>query len=364
MENNNYYKYVSNDEFGTVYIVLPNSEKGFNCGYSLFIPTGCNIDTTLLVHCCNTGGYGVTNGTLDSSKRAIHLDEANEAAKISSLGGHLNYGYELKIPVLTPLIPRVQGYDTHFFGSRVYNNDISYLVEDNNKRNKKDKLSDEEIIQIKEQCRDLPNQVACMIMDANKLLLQMGISVDEKVIIEGYSAGSKFASGFTLIHPELVKVCICGGNSGISNLPLAKFNNQKLNYPLGVADVKNFNFGLYSSIPKYYYIGSSDYNDPAKTIGEIIDGMMSPLYEGCYTKEEVTFINTKLGTDVQNRFDNLSMIYSNLGINATFHKFDGNHKTAEGKDNNSEVFRSVCNFINTILNNEKTHESSDLNKVN
>ena len=96
MENNNYYKYVSRDEFGTVYIVLPNTEKGFNCGYSLFIPTGCNIDTTLLVHCCNTGGYGVTDGVLDSSKRAIHLDEANEAAKISSLGGHLNYGYELK----------------------------------------------------------------------------------------------------------------------------------------------------------------------------------------------------------------------------------------------------------------------------
>ena len=26
------------------------------------------------------------------------------------------------------------------------------------------------------------------------------------------------------------------------------------------------------------------------------------------------------------------MIISNLGINATFQKFDGNHKTAEGKD--------------------------------
>ena len=274
MENNNYYKYVSRDEFGTVYIVLPNTEKGFNCGYSLFIPTGCNIDTTLLVHCCNTGGYGVTDGNLDSSKRAIHLDEANEAAKISSLGGHLNYGYELKMPVLTPLIPRVQGYDTHFFGSRVYNNDISNLIEDNNKRDAKDKLSDEEIIQIREQCRDLPNQVACMIMDANKILLQMGISASDKVIIEGYSAGSKFASGFTALHPELVKACICGGNSGIGILPLVEFNNQPLNYPLGVADIKDFNYGLYSSIPKYYYIGNKDDNDPAKASGEVIDGMM------------------------------------------------------------------------------------------
>ena len=78
----------------------------------------------------------------------------------------------------------------------------------------------------------------------------------------------------------------------------------------------------------------------------------------------MTFINTKLGMNVQNRFDNLSWIYSNLGINATFQKFDGNHKTVEGKDNSSEVFRSVCSFINTILNNEKIHESNDMGKVN
>ena len=58
------------------------------------------------------------------------------------------------------------------------------------------------------------------------------------------------------------------------------------------------------------------------------------------------------------------MIISNLGINATFHKFDGNHKTTEGNDNRSEVFRSVCSFINTILNNEKKYESSDFGKVN
>ena len=58
------------------------------------------------------------------------------------------------------------------------------------------------------------------------------------------------------------------------------------------------------------------------------------------------------------------MIISNLSINVTFQKFDGNHKTVEGKDNSSEVFRSVCSFINTILNNEKKYESSDFGKVN
>ena len=58
------------------------------------------------------------------------------------------------------------------------------------------------------------------------------------------------------------------------------------------------------------------------------------------------------------------MIISNLSINGIFQKFEGNHKTVEGNDNRSEVFRSVCSFINTILNNEKMHESNDMGKVN
>lgn len=58
------------------------------------------------------------------------------------------------------------------------------------------------------------------------------------------------------------------------------------------------------------------------------------------------------------------MIISNLGINAIFQKFEGNHKTVEGNDNRSEVFRIVRSFINTILNNEKEYESSDIGIVN
>ena len=58
------------------------------------------------------------------------------------------------------------------------------------------------------------------------------------------------------------------------------------------------------------------------------------------------------------------MIISNLSINGIFQKFEGNHKTVEGNDNRSEVFRIVRSFINAILNNEKMHESNDMGKVN
>lgn len=339
--SNDFYEYINNDKFGKVYIILPN-KKGYNFGYSLFIPNECQIDTTLLVHCTNTGGCGVKDGKLDSSKRAIHLDEAYEASQISSLGGHLQYGFDLKIPVLTPLIPRVQGYYTHFLSSMVYNNDVSDLIQDNNKRPEIEKLSDEEILVIKELCKNLPNQVANMIKDSKDVLSKMGIHIDDKVIIEGYSAGSKFANGFTVLYPELVKACICGGNSGIGVIPITHLNNQILNFPLGVADLKNFNFEVFRSIPQLYYIGDIDDNDPT-------------LYRDCYTNQEAILIN-KLGLNVQDRFDKLKEIYNSYGINAIFQKFNGNHKTVGNPD--GPAYMSIKSFMQDVIKQEKKYDET------
>jgi len=340
--SNDFYEYISSDKYGKVYIILPNQRRGYNFGYSLFIPNECQIDTTLLVHCTNTGGYGVKDGKLDSSRRAVHLDEAYETAKISSLGGHLQYGFDLKIPVLTPLIPRFQGYYTHFLSSMVYNSDVSGLIQDNNERPEIDKLSDEEILEIKELCKNLPEQVANMIKDSKDVLLKMGIHIDDKVIIEGYSAGSKFANGFTVLYPELVKACICGGNSGIGVIPITHLNNQILNFPLGVADLKKFNFDLFRLIPQLYYIGDIDDNDPT-------------LYRDCYTNQETILIN-KLGLNVQDRFDKLKEIYNSYGINAIFEKFNGNHKTVGNPD--GPAYMSIKSFMQDVIKQKKKYDSN------
>ena len=39
---------------GTTYIIPPNPELGYACGYSIFVPKGCEVNTTLLMHSCNT----------------------------------------------------------------------------------------------------------------------------------------------------------------------------------------------------------------------------------------------------------------------------------------------------------------------
>lgn len=240
---------------GTTYIISPNHEKGFLCGYAVFVPKDGETDTTLILHSCNTG-----------NNVPVHLDEANIIARESTYR-HVDYGFwlrvDLRMPILVPLIPRVQCYYTQALGSRVLHNDVSFLIEDQERRDEKDKLSEEEIIQIQEQCRDLPNQVANMIKSAKIFLVSKGITVDDKVIAEGYSAGAKFANGFTILHPELVKACVCGGNTGLGILPLSEYKGQELKYPLGVSDLPNFDKDAFCNVPQLYYMGTEDYNDPA-----------------------------------------------------------------------------------------------------
>lgn len=374
---------------GKIYIVPPNPSLGYNCGFSLFIPKNCQEDTTLLVHSCNTGGHGVTNGKLDKNKTCYHLDEANEAAKLSCINFNSGmwYASDLKMPVLTPLIPRVAGYYTHALGSKVYHNDVSGLIEDQKNRNNDDKLSMEEIEKIRLQCMNLPEQLVNMIRAAKVFLSAEGISVDNKVIMEGYSAGSKFANGFTALHPEVVKALVCGGNSGFGILPIKELNDKTLNFPLGVNDVPNFNEEEFKSIPQLYYIGTEDYNDPAMykchfkkdkdgnylkdsenyripvtdEKGNIIpildeDDKIKPRYSDNYTQDEIIKIHTLLGSNPQTRFDNNIKMYNRLGVNATFKKFPGTHNSVTMKHDGSYVYTNECvkSFIKDVLEKEKT----------
>lgn len=370
-----YYKYPTEDRNkdikGKIYIMSPNPIKGFKCGYSLFVPDGCQLDTTLLVHCCNTGGAGVKDGKLDNTKTAIHLSEGNEAARLSTIkiNPGMWFGSDLKMPVLTPLIPRVQGYYTHALGSKVFENDASTLITDNKNRPIEKQLSEKEIKQIQEQCRDLPSQLVNIVSESKEFLKQLGVKVDSKVIMEGYSAGSKFANCFTALHPEMVKACICGGTSGLGILPISQLNGQTLNFPLGVANVPNFNAELFKSIPQYYYIGNQDYNDPAMVSDKLNDFQveLQPKYKENYTSHEITQIQTQLGKNPQERFDNNKKMYSLLGINARFQKFEGDHSSVtqqRDSDGNFIINESVKEFIREVIVKEKKLHQTPQEKNN
>ena len=323
----------------------------------------------MLVHSCNTGGAGVKDGKLDRTRTAIHLSEGNEAARLSTIKMNpgMWFGSDLKMPVLTPLIPRVQGYYTQALGSKVFENDVSTLIADNNDRPIEKRLSEQEIKQIQEQCRDLPSQLVSIISESKGVLEQLGVKIDSKVIMEGYSAGSKFANCFTALHPEMVKACISGGTSGLGILPISQLNGEKLNFPLGVANVSNFNADAFKSIPQYYYIGNQDYNDPAMVSDKSQDsqGELQPRYKENYTPHEITQIQTQLGKNPQERFDNNQKMYAQLGVNAKFQKFNGDHNSVtQQRDNNGNFItnESVKGFIREVVLKEKTIQQTQQTK--
>lgn len=368
---------------GTTYLIPPNPKMGYLCGYSIFVPKGCEQDTTLIMHSCNTG-----------NNVPVHLDEANEIARRSTYerpNPGMWFGSDLKMPVMIPLIPRVQGYYTQGLTSKVFHNDVSTLIEDQDRRKEEDKLSTEEIHQIQEQCRDLLTQVANMIKSAQMFLARIGINVDDKVIAEGYSAGSKFANLFTALHPEMVKACISGGNSGLGILPLSEYKGQELRFPLGVADIPEFDYETFSSIPQLYYIGTEDFHDPAmpKTEykvdengeyildnngyripitdekGNIIpildsNGRIQPRYKENYTQHEIEQIHELLGKNSQTRFANNEALYTTLGINAIFRRFPGNHNSVTQNHNGNYVYTNECvkEFIRNVLSQEKSLKES------
>lgn len=363
---------------GITYLISANPEMGYKCGYSLFIPKDCEQNTTILMHSCNTG-----------SNVPKHLDEANEIVRKSTYerpNPGMWIGYDLKMPVMIPLIPRVRGYYTQALGSKVFHNDISTLMEYQNRRKGEDRLPEEEIYQIQEQCKNIPEQVVNMIKSSKIFLSNMGINVDDKVIVEGYSAGSKFANCFTALHPEMVKACIGGGNSGLGIIPLSDYQCQELKFPLGVADIPDFDYDAFCSIPQLYYIGTEDYNDPAMPMcefkkddngkimldnkgnaipntdenGNIIpipdnNGKLMPRYRENYTQEEFEQIHSLLGINPQVRFNNNEKIYSSLGVNAVFRRFPGNHSSVTQKHDGNYFYTNECvkDFIKNVLIQEK-----------
>ena len=114
------------------------------------------------------------------------------------------------------------------------------------------------MLEIKEYCKDLPIQITNMINDCKLFLQSKDINVEDKVIIKRYSAGSKFAQCYTVLQPNMVKTCICGGNSGLGIVPLSHYKEQTINFPIGTNNIKEFDFELFKSIPQLYYLGTKD----------------------------------------------------------------------------------------------------------
>lgn len=258
---------------------------------------------------------------------------------------------KLSYPVMVPIIPRIKGFYSSYLGSMVINNDFS---------NMHGNIEESQEFRM----RDIDKQVYYMIKQA---IEKLGIS--KKAILSGYSAGAKFATQFAVLHPDVVEMNISGGTGGLSTLPLKEYKNIKLPYPIGVANVNNFNFEEFKKIRHFFYIGDKDNNNPAIPNFEesglkdpngnnlpkydeyknIIykyneKGELTSYYPECYSDEEVRIIHELYGDDNQKRFKKNEDIYHSLGINSIHKVYEGHHQSIF-KNNREIMVNDILNFI-------------------
>ena len=181
-------------------------------------------------------------------------------------------------------------------------------------------------------------QLIAMIDYARSFLAAKGISADERILIQGFSASGMFANRFTILHPDRVKAATIGSPGGWPMAPVMNYNGEQLPYPAGIADLElltgtSFDSATYNAVPQLIYMGSLDDNDSL----DFTDG---------WDPAEAQVVNTLFGTDSISRWEDAETIYHSAGTNAQFLLVDGvGHDRKALQEYSTEFFK-------TILENE------------
>lgn len=320
---------------GRIKIIPANKEKGFNYAYAVYIPETIKENTTMIVEGTNTGR--------DSQSLEKTTDFALESAKHCNSPIYdvaTNFG----MPVLYPIFPRWHNGQTLIY---------THMLTTTSLDSKTAKLKEAGLERI-----DL--QLINMINDAKEKFAENGIVIDEKIIIDGFSASSKFANRFTMLHPEIVKACIGGGTSGQLILPLEQINNEKLLYPIGIGNIEELlgekitkeQIEQFKKVKHFYYMGLDDRNDPFEL--ETIDENNNYIQKWGNTigSDELKQLCKYLDKDIQKRWIKIQELYKELGIDVKFTSYKGiDHRPTPALDDINDFVEHSLGY-ERILNNK------------
>lgn len=295
----------------TLLIISNNPAKGYYNDYVLFIPKGTKLNgkTFLLVEPNNTGKL--------SDSIEIHKQHAVSLASVSSVGN--NISTELKIPLLVPVFPRTASKPLTY--SHALDRDV--------------------MLEKSMELKRLDLQLLAMIEDSRAVLKTLGVEVENKIFMSGFSASGTFVNRFSFLHPDKIQALAIGGFNGELILPQKSINGIKVNYPIGINDFEKlfkqkFDIDAYKAIPQYVYMGELDDNDAVQ-------------FDDAYNKKERKLINENLASTVQKRYKACQDIYLISNINATFETYEKvGHWTTSNM--NLDVIRF---FLSQMKSNEK-----------
>lgn len=280
----------------TLIYVEPNPNKGFYYGYYLSIPETVETKSTLILEVNNSprpiSGFNeaVNYGKLEAYRRMTSYNLGQTTHMLSE---------KLGMPHLMPNLPRYE--------ENGINVSTCYL----NKR---------ELLSMDPKLKRIDLQVIAMIDDAKQRLYEKNILIDNKVFLHGFSASSRFANRFSILHPELVKGLCTGGIGAAMVIPSNEYKGVKLPYPVGTADLKEitgeeFKDDEYKSIPQFQFMGELEQGRKDAT-----------HYEDLWKKEDAELLWELMGEQtLPTRWNNYIEVYKKLGCNNIIFKMYPNY---------------------------------------
>lgn len=319
--------------------VARKPDEGFNWDYILYVPDQIQHNKLLVA----PNNSGIVSDNYD-----IHIEKAKSLIKFKA-----ELAENLGVPLLVPVFPRPRKDDDIYTHALDRNSIYTEIVE----------------------LKRLDNQLISIIKDSKELLASKGITVEDKVLMSGFSASGDFVDRFVYLHPEIVEAASIGGSDTI--MPLESLRSQNLPYPIGVYDYekitgKKFDLESVSSVRKLIYKGSED-GGGWQTIdedGEKVRYVWKDYYEKYVlpelkeksqleeahsvegielSEDDLRMINFKAfdGKILIDRFKEVSEIYSGLDIHKTeFRMYDGVEHTI-----NDEIKQDELDFFTRVLIN-------------
>lgn len=286
-------------EFDIPLKIEANSGKGFYWPYLVFIPKHTNDGKYRFFVTPNNTGK--TNDSL----------EVHEASALKTLERVKLVNNHLKTILLIPVFPRSST------NSKIYTHaldrDVMLTENDSLKR--------------------LDLQLIAMINDARERLSSVNILTEEKILMFGFSASGMFVNRFSFLHPEMVLAAAVGSPGGWPMVPEKKYNNNPLNYPVGIHDFteitgKVFDKNEFIKINQFFFLGDEDEND-------------SVIFDDSYDDAERDVILKNFGEDLQERWSFCSNLYEkNNCKNVRFKIYEG-----VGHTINNEILNDILSFF-------------------
>jgi len=172
-----------------------------------------------------------------------------------------------------------------------------------------------------------------MIDDARAALREERITVGMKVFLSGFSASGMFVNRFAMLHPERVAAVACGSPGGWPIAPVEKFDGQKLDYPVGVADLKSLvgrslDVSRLRQVSWFFYLGQDDKND-------------SVIFRDSFSRVQEEVIFRHFGETPVSRWKIAERLYAKRGLNARFALYAGAHSVTS--DMEKDITRFFAN---------------------